>query len=87
MQPANVFLLPDSLRQQFSSIKLKQQPHVVLIDLNVISVQICVKYPCGVKLVQVRTKAFPEFNIAWRLCDSPARDRIPAARTVRRSAL
>ena len=70
MQTANVFLLPDSRWHQFSPIKVKQEQLVVLIHLNVISVQICVKYACGVKPAQVRTEVFPELNITWCLCDS-----------------
>jgi len=43
---------------------------VIPINLDVIGVEICVKYASCVKLVQVRTKVFPELNIARCLCDS-----------------
>ncbi len=70
MQPADIFLLPNSWRQYFSAIKIKQEQPVILINLNVVGVEVSMINAGGVKLMQVRTKVLPELNVTWRLRDS-----------------
>lgn len=70
VQPADVFLLPLTRRQYFSTIEIKQIHAVVPANLQVIGIQVGMEYARLMKAMQFNAQALPEFLVARPIRDA-----------------
>ncbi len=70
MQSPDIFLLPLTFRHYFSAIEIQQIHVVVPPNLQIVGIQIGVKYAGLMKAVQSCTKVLPELLITGPLCDA-----------------
>jgi hypothetical protein len=64
MQSPDVFLFPLTGRLHFSAVEIKQEHLVVLVDLQVVSVQVSMEHTRLVKAMQFSAEVLPEFIVA-----------------------